>query len=246
MKTFLRPLVPLVVLPFAVACSDASPATTTPPSDAGADRSTLVDGSFTVADGGAIRADRFVTDVVDFSPGDCAGFGVAQMPGIVQGPPVGFGKMQGSTNVVSLGKGGSITLGFGQNAIVDAPGPDFVVFENTFVYGNDLLWAEPGEVSVSEDGKTWTTFPCTATAAPYGACAGWHPVLSSPDDGISPIDFPACGGDGFDLADVGVARARFVKIRDMGGGDCAASPKDKTNNVGFDLDAIAILHAEKP
>ena len=30
-------------------------------------------------------------------------------------------------------------------------------------------------------------------------------MYSSPDDGISPVDFPACGGDGFALADLGVA-----------------------------------------
>lgn len=230
-----------------VGCGDA--ASTPTPNDAGRDAdaaAAFVDGSYPLPDAGSIRADRFVTDVVDFSPGDCAGYGIAQMPKIVQGPPVGFGAGQGSTNVVSLGKGGSIVLGFGTNAIVDRPGPDFVVFENAFQYGNDQIFAEPGEVSVSEDGTTWITFPCTATAAPYGACAGWHPVFSSPDDDISPIDYPACGGDSFDLADVGVTHARFVRVRDMGGGECPTNPKDKTNNVGFDLDAIAILHAETP
>ncbi|CAN5351185.1 hypothetical protein BH09MYX1_BH09MYX1_61940 [soil metagenome] len=222
------------------------------PVDAGGDRdgrdgaTSLVDGSYSLPDAGTIRADRFVTDVVDFSPGDCAGFGLNRMPTVVQGPPVGFGDGQGSTDVLSLGKGGSIVLGFGTNAIVDATGIDFVVFENAFVYGGDQIYADPAEVSVSDDGKTWSTFPCTATSAPYGSCAGWHPAYSSPENGISPIDYPACGGDGFDLADLGVARARFVRIRDVGATDCPTNPKDKTTTVGFDLDAIAIVHAEIP
>src|SRR5438105_4530909 len=40
------------------------------------------DGGFPLCDGGVIRADRFVTRVVSFTPGDCAGFGAAQMPSI--------------------------------------------------------------------------------------------------------------------------------------------------------------------
>ncbi|HEX7604949.1 MAG TPA: hypothetical protein VF316_25190 [Polyangiaceae bacterium] len=209
---------------------------------------TLVDGGYPTPDGGTIRADRFVTGVVDFQPGDCAGFGIPAMPGVVEGPPVGFGSDQGSTNVVSLGRGGSITVSFGANAIVDGPGPDFVVFENAFYVAGDPsnIFAEPGEVSVSDDGVTWKTYPCTATKAPYGMCAGWHPVYSAPDNAVSPVDYPACGGDAFDLTDVGLASARFVRIRDMGTEVCPVDPKMRTNTLGFDLDAVAILNAKTP
>jgi hypothetical protein len=208
----------------------------------------LVDGGYPAPDGGTIRADRFVTGVESFTPGDCAGFGIPAMPGVVEGPPVGFGAEQGSTNVVSLGRGGSITLSFGANSIVDGPGPDFVVFENAFEVAGDPsnIFAEPGEVSVSEDGVTWKTFPCTATKAPYGMCAGWHPVYSAPDNAVSPIDYPACGGDAFDLTDVGLASAKLVRIRDMSTQECPVDPKMRTTNVGFDLDAVAILNAKTP
>lgn len=207
-----------------------------------------VDGGYPAPDGGTLRADRFVTGVEAFTPGECAGFGAPALPGVVEGPPVGFGAEQGSTNVVSLGRGGSITLSFGANAIVDGPGPDFVVFENAFFVAGDPenIFAEPAEVSVSDDGVTWKTFPCTATSAPYGACAGWHPVYSAPDDAVSPVDYPACGGDAFDLSDVGLSSARLVRIRDMATQECPADPKLRTTNLGFDLDAVAILNAKVP
>jgi hypothetical protein len=207
-----------------------------------------VDGGYLLPDGAVIAADRFVTGVVSFTPGDCAGFGVSAMPQVVEGPPIGGGATQGSTDVVSLGVGGSIVLSFAPNAIVDGPGVDFVVFENAFFIGgnpNDVF-AEPAEVSVSDDGTTWTAFPCTTTQAPFGACAGWHPVLSAPGDGVSPVDWPACGGDGFDLADVGLTHARFVRIRDMGGETCPVDPSKKTNNMGFDLDALALINSAAP
>ena len=65
-------------------------------------------------------------------------------------------------------------------------------------------------MSVSDDGVTWTTFPCTATQPPWGACAGWHPVQPAATTACD----PANGGDPYDLADVGVVQARFVRIVD--------------------------------
>jgi hypothetical protein len=207
----------------------------------------LVDGGYAGPDGSVVRVDRFVTDVVSFTPGDCAGFGIPKMPGVVQGPPVGAGDMQGSLDVVSLGRFGEIVVGFGANAIVDAPGPDFIVFENAFFANGDPNQpaADLGEVSVSDDGTTWKTFPCTPKAlAPYGACAGWHPVYSAPDNAISPFDVEHAGGEAYDLADVGLTHARFVKIRDVGApASCPVDPP-KPTNIGFDLDAVAIVHAE--
>ncbi len=225
--------------PTDASASDASP-------DAAA--TTAVDGGYLLPDGAIIAADRFVTGVVSFSPGPCAGFGAGAMPQIVEGPPVGAGTSAGSTDVVSLGVGGTIVLSFAPNAIVDGPGVDFVVFENAFYIGGNPnnIYAEPGEVSVSDDGTTWQVYPCTATQAPYGTCAGWHPVLSSPQDGVSPVDYPACGGDGFDLADLGVTHARYVRVRDIGSETCPTDPKLRTNDMGFDLDAISILNAEVP
>ena len=209
----------------------------------------LVDGGYVAPDGGVIPADRFVTNVVSFTPGECAGFGIPQMPGIVEGPPVGGGELLGSLDVVSLGKNGEIVVSFDPNAIVDGPGPDFIVFENSFWPSGDAsrVNAELGEVSVSDAGTTWKTFPCApATAPPYGACASPHVVYSSPGNGISPIDPKVAGGDAYDLADVGLTHARFVRIRDIYSGagtiPCPDMPP-KPNKVGFDLDAVSIVYS---
>jgi hypothetical protein len=201
------------------------------------------DAGYPQCDGGVLPADDFITGVVSFEAGACAGFGQSELPGIVFGPPVGAGASLGGLDVVSLGNGGSIVVSFSQD-IVDGPGPDFLVFENPFAVGgnpNDV-YAEPGQVSVSEDGVNWTAFPCTATSYPYGTCAGWHPVFSNPDNCISPLDVANAGGDPFDLADVGVTSARYVKIVDEIIEACASNPADAPNTNGFDLDAIAILH----
>jgi hypothetical protein len=207
---------------------------------------TTVDGGF-ATDAGVIRADRFITKVVSFTPGDCGGFGIPNMPGVVMGPPVGGGATQGGLDVVSLGNAGEIVVSFEPNAIVDGPGVDFLVFENAFYAAGDMTqpFAELGEISVSDDGTTWTTFPCTATAYPYGTCAGWHAVYSNPTNGISPIDPAVAGGDPFDLADIGVARARYVRVRDRTHETCTSGSNRLTTN-GFDLDAMAIVNASMP
>lgn len=197
-------------------------------------------------DGATLRADRFVTRVVSFTPGACAGFGAAAMPDVVYGPPRGAGDQQGGYDVVSLGVDGEIVLGF-DDAIVDGPGDDFTVFENVFFAGGNPQRpaADLGEVSVSDDGVTWKTYPCDghAAAPPYGTCAGWHPVYSNPENGISPTASNA-GGDRFDLATVGLPRARFVRIRDAHSSDCPSGLP--VTNLGFDLDAIVVLNAERP
>jgi len=110
---------------------------------------TMVDGGFAGPDGGVIRADRFATAVTTFTPGDCAGFGVPQMPAVVLGPPVGSGAFSGGLDVVSLGFKGEVVLAFDTNAIVDGPGADFIVFENAFWAGGDPKkpTAELAEVS---------------------------------------------------------------------------------------------------
>jgi hypothetical protein len=231
----------------AIALGDAAPPEVTPPLDASKPQAD--GGGFPVCDSGSVLAvDRFATRVVSFTPGDCGGFGAAQMPTIVLGPPAGAGDGEGSFDVVSLGERGAIVVSVEPNAIVDGPGTDFIVFENAFnATGNPQNpSAELGEVSVSDDGVTWTTFPCTATKYPYGTCAGWHPVYANPDNCLSPVDPKVAGGDPFDLADVGLARARFVRIVDRSSGDCPANPSQRLTTNGFDLDAIAVVNAEKP
>ncbi len=180
----------------------------------------------------------FASEVIDVSYGPGAGFGQARMPHIVFGSPNGAGVSAGSLDVVSLGNGGQITLGFLDQRIIDGDGPDFIVFENAFFAGGQesAVFAELATVEVSPDGETWFAFPCTATAAPFGGCAGWHPVFANTSDPtIDPQDPSEAGGDAFDLAELGLSEARFVRITDRA---------DLTGlNGAFDLDAVALVHA---
>jgi hypothetical protein len=188
-----------------------------------------------------VCASRFATAVVSFTAGPGPTTGQSDLPDIVLGPPKGGGTIAGSLDVATLGNGGSITLGFAPSVIVDRPGPDFIVFENPFDVNGDPTkpFAELATVEVSDDGQTFHAFPCTATSYPYGSCAGWHPVLANADTNtIDPTDPAVAGGDAFDLADLGVRQARFVRITDR---------VDQTGTAGtFDLDAVSIVHAECP
>jgi hypothetical protein len=183
----------------------------------------------------------YATEVLSFEPGEGAGFGQGDFPDVVLGPPNGQGVEAGSLDVLSLGLGGTIELGFQPLTIVDGEGPDFVVFENACWPGGDRTagFAEIGEVSVSEDGETWLAFVCAPAGEGDGAfpgCAGWTPTLAFDPEELVPLEPELVGGDAFDLADVGLARARFVRVRDLSGAGAAPS-------AGFDLDAVGVVHA---
>ena len=191
--------------------------------------------------------DPYADAVVSYTIGTSGGYpGTGFLPGIVTGPPKGSGLFQGSLDVFSLGFGGSIVLRFDDNAIADKPGADFTVFENAFLAFNaatltiERPFADPGRVSVSQDGVHWHEFPCSLTTNPglgifYPGCAGVYPVLSNANDPNTPhpsiptaggigdlIGLPlippptpgGAGGDSFDLADVGLGWARYVRIVD--------------------------------
>ena len=183
-------------------------------------------------------ASRTISCVLGFEPGDGAGFGQDDYPEIIYGEPEGGGIGKGSLDVLALGKGGAIVVGFGGGAIADGPGADFIVFENAFSIGGNTQspFKELGEVSVSDDGETWTTFPCASEAYPYDGCAGWRPVLAGSEPGIDAFDPEAAGGDPFDLADVGLPGARFVRITDISNAGAGGT-------AGFDLDAVTIVNA---
>ncbi|MEP7052425.1 MAG: hypothetical protein ABJB12_18805 [Pseudomonadota bacterium] len=176
--------------------------------------------------------------MVSFTAGPGQSFGQSKLPDVVLGPPKGTGDASASFDVASLGNGGAITLAFAPTSIVDGPGPDFIVFENPFYAAGDQaqVFAELGTVSVSDDGQDFQAFPCTAVAPPYGSCAGWHPVYANPEtNDIDPTDPGVAGGDAFDLADLGISEARFVRITDRA---------DLTGLNGvFDLDAVSVVNA---
>lgn len=184
-------------------------------------------------DGGVPAVTPFADRVVSFTPGTGAGFGQLSLPGVVLGPPQGGGAGAGSLDVLSLGYGGEIVLELTDLALVDGPGVDLLVFENPF--GS---FTETGVVAVSDDGATWHEFPCAASdrAGGFPGCAGVKPVYANPEMGISATDPAVAGGDAFDLATLGVSRARFVRIRDSGANGYGGTAG------GFDLDAIAVVN----
>ncbi|MEO6599806.1 MAG: hypothetical protein ABIQ16_08045 [Polyangiaceae bacterium] len=172
----------------------------------------------------------FATDVLSYSFGGGQTFNqTSAFPGAILGPPVA----NDPASVVSLGNGGWVVLGFAGNAIVDGPGVDFTVFENPLPTFKELA-----TVAVSDDAEHWVEFPCTAAqdAIDFGFCAGVGLVFSSPRNGIDPLDPTVSGGDHYDLADIGVSHARYLRITDRVDLDGAAGV--------FDLDAVAIVHGE--
>ena len=123
------------------------------------------------------------------------------------------------------------------------------------------IFAEPGIVEVSADGVIWHTFPFDADAlqasagqdldkASYLALTGLSGLTptfvgnwTAPND---PTVFDAqgvggvsgAGGDAFDLADVGLSEARFVRVTDADTQNGFPGPAE-----GFDLDAVIAIHA---
>ena len=179
--------------------------------------------------------DPFADAVVSFEPGEFAGFGADGFPDIVLGCPRGGGNT-GSLDVLSLGEQGIIVLEFTDIGLVDGDGPDLLVFENPFPG-----FSETGVVAVSEDGETWHEWPCDAEdeSGAYPGCAGVNPVFANPEDDFDMTDPAEAGGDAFDLADLGVERARFVRIRDSGANTYGGT------SGGFDLDAIGVVNGEE-
>jgi|YNPNPStandDraft_1061719.scaffolds.fasta_scaffold06340_2 hypothetical protein len=169
-------------------------------------------------------------------------------------------------DVVSLGDGGRITMTF-DPPITNGPGADFAVFENSFYSGSSGLFAELAFVEVSSDGVQFARFPSVSlTPQPvdtYGTLdptnvynlAGKHPGAN-----ITP-----CQGTPFDLAElashplvtsgkVNLEQIRYVRIVDVVGNGSTYDSAVPAHPVydpfptafsqgGFDLQAVAVLHA---
>ncbi len=191
-------------------------------------------------------ADPFIDEVVTFTPLDPSNsFGSEKLPGVVLGAPQGGGEWSGSFDVVSLhaaakesGKsvsGGSITIRFTNNIVVDGQGSDFTIFENAFRERNsDSYWIEPAVVDVSADGVTYYRFPFDFVphykedgtlnlSNPFSYAegfAGVRPVLSVGTQ-PSPIDPAVSGGDHFDLSalpGLPLKWIQYVRITSTGDG----------------------------
>lgn len=190
--------------------------------------------------------DRFLgyDDDIAISYGVNGGYNDHLLPGITHGEP-----QISLLHVVSLGSGGVATIELGEFQIVDGLGPDFTVFENPIVDDAYGFFSERAQVEVSADGRTYHAFPCDAFDPEqiYDGCAGVGVVYPTADL----LDPEASGGDVFDLADVGIETARFIRITDLN--TCiAGDPTYETaagealcaeiGKQGFDLDAMVILN----
>lgn len=190
----------------------------------------------------AERASLFGHSLVSFTVGERGGFG---SPEFSLGAPEGCGERCGNTSgIVSLGRGGKIVLKFAQ-PVANGPGVDLIVFENAFRRAGGDIFFEPGEVSVSPDGIQWATFPCLVnTPAPNG-CAGYAPVLLSPEGTIRADDAERAGGDLFDFDNLPDGQPQgpylFVRITDRSH-EIAAPDRFHTacgdRACGFDLDGV--------
>lgn len=178
--------------------------------------------------------DRFAACVASFEPAGDASFGHDALPGIVLGPAMPGPGGSGGMDVASLGCGGSITLGF-REPVLDGDGVDLVVFENAFVTG-DTTFAEPARVLLSSDGEDWFEIPCAAASMSTDGCAG---VTPSAAEAATSDDAATWGGDAFDLADVGLDEASWIRIVDMTEAFYGSEMWCTGAGGGFDLDAVA-------
>jgi hypothetical protein len=146
---------------------------------------------------------------------------------------------QSPEELLSLGFGGEIIVGFKDFVIEDQEGPDFIIFENAFQNpATKKLFVEPAKVSVSSDGVNFIEFQFDEET--LIGCAGITPTIGDGD----PCHPESIGGDAFDLADLSLEYVSHIKITDI-----SMLVKSNTNHqyydpiiTGFDLDAVVGLH----
>jgi hypothetical protein len=148
----------------------------------------------------------------------------------------------GEDEICSIGLNGEIIVGFKDSYLYDGEGDDFIVFENAFINPiNKKIFAEPGIISVSEDGVNFIQFPFDSVT--LEGCAGITPTNGSEDI----FDPSSSGGNSFDLFSVGLSKIKYIKINDY----CGEILKN-SNHIyydpiisGFDLDAITARYLVK-
>jgi len=160
-----------------------------------------------------------------------------------------IGPMDGS--VLSLGDGGLVTLSFDQ-PIRNTAGYDFAVFENGFKVGLSY-YLELAHVEVSENGVDFYRFPSeslTDTSFQTNNFSYTEPSNLYNLAGKHQAPY----GTLFDLEEVGLESANFVRLIDVVGSvnDSFGSRDSKGRLInepwptpfessGFDLDAVAIV-----
>lgn len=132
------------------------------------------------------------------------------------------------STVLSLGHGGELVLAVKGGAILDEPGFDFSVFENAFrIAGTNKIFQEFGSIGVSEspEESAYRWYACDPKAAVVLGCVGAVPTNE--------------GGDQFDLAELGVRRARYIWIKDL---EINKNFPSQWPTEGVDLDALRLSH----
>jgi hypothetical protein len=150
------------------------------------------------------------------------------------------GSQQGTVfDIVSLGRGGSITLTFSR-PVYNGPGYDFAVFENSF--NDDFL--EFAKVEVSSDGQNFVAFPAfSQVPGPVGAFGALDPtdveqVAGKYRGGYgTPFDLEQLvGASGVDLNDI-----RYVRLNDIVGDGSAVNdltPQALADWLGVDISEL--------
>ena len=168
-------------------------------------------------------------------------------------PERALGPAEGNSNeVVSLGEGGVITLGFAA-PIADGADADICVFENSF--SDDFL--ELAFVEVASNSEVFVRFATHSKVATkvdaygtidagriHGFAGKYRQGYCTPFDLADLRDRPEVISGALDLSSV-----EYVRIKDIVGdgreSDCSSSPiydpYPTTGGAGFDLDAIAVL-----
>lgn len=198
------------------------------------------------ADDPAILA--WTEEFTEYLPGESVSENFAT-PGNALGPAKGD-----ISGVVSLGRGGRITLIF-EIPIADGPGPDLAVFENSFSDG----FLELAFVEVSSNGTDFVRFPGESlTADPVGSFGA---VVDPTDLDNLAGKYRAGFGTPFDLADladiaggVDLQAITHVRIVDIVGDGVTLDRSDNpifdpfptSISAGFDLDAVGALNLQPP
>lgn len=165
-----------------------------------------------------------------------------------QDPDKALGPASGDPlDIVGLGRGGIIEFAW-TVPLLNGPGPDLAVFENSF----SDRFLELAYLEVSSDGEHWQRFPSRSqTASPVGSFGVMDPTKLSGLAG----KYRARFGTGFDFSDlppkdeVDPEAIRYVRLIDVVGdgsaedsrGNPIYDPFPTFGSAGFDLDGLAVL-----
>lgn len=167
-----------------------------------------------------------------------------------QTPTKAYGPAEGtSLDIVSLGRGGQITLIFA-NPIKNGVGADFAVFENSFIDTFlELAWVE-----ISSNGTNFFRF---AHDSLTGSTVGSFGVVDPTNIHNLAGKYKQGFGTPFDLGELAgvsallnVNAVTHVKLLDIIGdgsalditGEVIYDPYPTSGSAGFDLDAIGVIH----